>query len=150
MDNILVAVDGSKYSERVVEVATEIAKKTSSAVILTYVIKSSLEETNALMEFERIENVKDAYAAYLQDIGTTVLSRYKPKFDEAKISCQTRIETGNPAEMILKVAEIQKPKYIVLGLRGLHGLARIRSLGSIARRVIENSECPVIVVGQND
>jgi nucleotide-binding universal stress UspA family protein len=31
-------------------------------------------------------------------------------------------------------------------LKGLHGLARFRSLGSISRRVLEHSELPVVVV----
>ena len=35
---------------------------------------------------------------------------------------------------------------IVLGVKGLHGLARFRSMGSVARNVIENSPVPVLSV----
>lgn len=149
MDSILVAVDGSKYSDKVVQVAADMAKKTSSVVILTYVIKEPAEEPEGIKEFERIENFKDAYAEYLQDLGKDLLSRVRSKFDEAKVPCETLIETGNPAERILEIAKTEKPRLIVLGLRGLHGVARIRSLGSIARRIIENSECPVLVVPES-
>ena len=104
------------------------------------------EEPEGLKDYEKVENYRDAYAAYLQDIGNEILSKIKSKLAEAKISCETLVETGNPAERILEIAKTEKPLLIILGLRGLHGVARIRSLGSVARRVIENSECPVLVV----
>ena len=146
MESILVAVDGSRYSDKIVQAAIDMAKKTSSVVILTYVIKAPAEEPDGVKEFERVENFRDAYAAYLQDLGNDLLSKIRSKFDEAKIPCETLIETGNPAERILEIVKTEKPTLVVLGLRGLHGVARIRSLGSVARRVIENSECPVLVV----
>ena len=36
MESILVAVDGSRYSDKIVQAAIDMAKKTSSVVILTY------------------------------------------------------------------------------------------------------------------
>ncbi len=50
------------------------------------------------------------------------------------------------ADEILNVANVEKVRMIVIGIKGLHGLAKIRSLGSVTRRVAENAECPVLVV----
>lgn len=150
MENILVAVDGSKYSEKTVKIATEIATKTPAVITLLYVIKAPSEEPEGLKEFERTENAKDAYATYLQEIGNKVLSSVGKILTEAKISYESIVDMGNPAERILEVAGNKKSKFIVLGLRGLHGVARLESLGSVARRVIENSKCPVIVVPTTD
>ena len=50
------------------------------------------------------------------------------------------------ADEILNVANVEKVRMIVMGIKGLHGLAKIRSLGSVTRRVVENADCPVLVV----
>ncbi len=55
-------------------------------------------------------------------------------------------EFGNPVERILETARLQDAVMIVVGLHGQHSIGLIRSLGSIARRVIENASCPVLVV----
>lgn len=140
MDSILVAVDGSKHTEKVVQVATELAKKTSSEIILAYVIKAPAVEPERFKDYEKVENYRDAYAAYLQEIGNDILSKIRSKLAESKISCKTLVETGNPADRILEIAKVEEPMLIILGLRGLHGVERIRSLGSVARRIIENSK----------
>lgn len=63
---------------------------------------------------------------------------------------RTMTPTGNPAAEILDIAELEASKMIVLGVRGLHGIARFRTLGSVARNVIEHSTIPVICVPSSE
>jgi nucleotide-binding universal stress UspA family protein len=146
MPSILVAVDGSAHSKKVVEYSSDVAKRLSASVTLVYVIKNPPEETQEIVEYEKAENFPDAYANYLRGLGNAVVSKLAKPFEGRGVSCRTLVEYGNPAERILEVALTDKSEMIIVGLRGLHGVARIRSLGSVSRRVIENALCPVIVV----
>jgi len=46
----------------------------------------------------------------------------------------------------LEYISAQKVFTIVVGMKGLHGVSRIRSLGSVSRRIVENSTRPVLIV----
>ena len=146
MEEILVAIDGSGESNEIVKSAIDLSKRTSLPVALVYVIKNGQEEPEAIREFERVERFHDAYANYLQDIGKKVTTKLKEVLEKQNIPCRTIVEIGNPADRILNVAETGDAKFIVVGLKGLHGINRIRSLGSVSRRVVDNAKCPVLVV----
>ncbi len=146
MEEILVAVDGSEESNEIVNSAIDLSKRTTLPIALLYVIKDGQEEPEAIREFEKVERFHDAYANYLQDLGKKVTTKLKEVVEKENISCRTIIELGNPADRILNVAETDGAKFIVVGLKGLHGINRIRSLGSVSRRVVENAKCPVLVV----
>ncbi|MDA2920376.1 universal stress protein [Desulfobacterota bacterium AH_259_B03_O07] len=61
----------------------------------------------------------------------------------------TRIETGMPHELILKVAEEENVDLIVMGKRGLGLLDRL-TIGSTSLRVLRNSRIPVLCVKKRD
>ena len=35
---------------------------------------------------------------------------------------------------------------VIIGSNGLHGLAKIKGLGSVSRKVWENVRCPVVII----
>ena len=53
---------------------------------------------------------------------------------------------GSAAEQILRFAKSNKIDMIVMGSRRLKGILKIKALGSIARKVSEIADCPVLVV----
>jgi len=146
MNEILVAVDGSKHSFKIVDVACEIAKSLSTGIVLVYVMHLQDQEPEGIRAFEKAEQYPDAYADYLQDLGEEVTSKLSDTITKAGVQVRSVTPSGNAAAEILDVAEVDKVKMIVVGVKGLHGLSRIRSLGSVARRVIENSSVPVLTV----
>lgn len=126
--------------------AIDLSKRTSLPILLVYVIKDGQEEPEAIKEFEKAEHFHDAYVNYLQELGKKVTMKLKQVAEKENIPCRTIVEIGNPAERILNLAEAGDSKFIVVGLKGLHGINRVRSLGSVSRRVVENAKCPVLVV----
>jgi nucleotide-binding universal stress UspA family protein len=145
VDNILVAIDGSEHSNRVVDYACNLAKKISAKILLVYVMNPP-PEPEAIEAFERSERYQDAYADYVKALGESVTQKFQERVEKQGLNCTVSMPSGNPAEEIMEIAQIEKPELIVIGLKGLHGLARFRSLGSISRRVLEHSELPVVVV----
>lgn len=146
MNEILVAVDGSKYSFKVVDVACEIAKSLSAGILLVSVIHLPEEPPEGVEEYEKVEQYPDAYADYLKDLSEQVTSKFTDVIKKAGVPVRVLTPSGHPSEVILQVAESEKTRLIVIGAKGLHGLSRFRSLGSVARHVIENSTVPILVV----
>ena len=146
MPQIVVAVDGSKHSEKVVDVACQFAKNLDSSIVLIYVLRKIPEEPEGVKAFEESEHYKEAFATYLEQLGKEVTTKLGARTEGQKIQCVTMTEFGNPVERILETAHLQNAKMIVLGMHGQHNVGLIRSLGSVARRVIESADCPVLVV----
>jgi nucleotide-binding universal stress UspA family protein len=146
MNEILVAVDGSKHSFRIVDVACQIAKPLSAGIILVYVMHVPSEEPEGVKTFEKVEQFPDAYSDYLEGLGEEVTGKLSEVIQKAGIPVRAVTPTGNPANEILNVADIENPMLIIVGVKGLHGIARFRSIGSVARNIIENSRVPVVSV----
>jgi len=66
---------------------------------------------------------------------------------QAQLPVESDIEivTGDPAEEIVRLANIHQADMIVLGCRGLTGLKRIVQ-GSVSSEVLEAANCSVLVV----
>ena len=145
-DDILVAIDGSKFSINVIDVALDIAKGMSLKILLVHVLKNEPEETEGMVTFERADDYKDAYADYLQQYGEQIIEEFSHAIEKSGVPFRSIVPTGNPAGEIIEIAKLEKVKMLVIGMKGHHGIGRIVSLGSVARRVVENSPCPVVVV----
>ena len=143
MGNILVAVDGSKYSDRVVEYSCDLARKLTSSIILMYVSRyPDLVEDYIAMGGSNPSPMGE----HPVTMAENVISKLGEKIKKEKIPYEVVIESGNPAGKILEKSFAKNSDMIVVGLKGLHGVDQIRSLGSVARRVLENARCPVVVV----
>ena len=53
---------------------------------------------------------------------------------------------GNVANEILKFVEKKKISLIVIGSLGLHGIGKLKTLGSVSRKITEEAKCPVLLV----
>jgi len=80
------------------------------------------------------------------EVAEAVTSKLAEIIRAEQISYEVVFETGNPAEKVVTTASDRRASMIILGLKGLHGLEKIRSLGSVSRSVIENAPCPVLVI----
>jgi nucleotide-binding universal stress UspA family protein len=84
---------------------------------------------SAKLQAEALERVQIAYCG-----SKGVKAHYKIIVD------------GNIAEEILKVAKKKAADLIVIGSQGLHGISRLKTLGSVSRKVSELASCPVLIV----
>jgi nucleotide-binding universal stress UspA family protein len=143
MFEILVAVDGSDFSEKVVEFSCELAKKLSYGIALVYVSKNP----DLVEEYIGVgSRAPSQRAAPYVQVAERLTSKFAEYVSEQGIPVEVILETGNPSDKIITIALFRKTSLIAIGLRGLHGIGRIRSLGSVSRQVLEEAPCPVIVV----
>lgn len=140
---LVVAIDGSTHSERIVKYAVQLAKKLSANIVLLYVAPAT-QIPEAYKQYAKEENVSES--DYYDAVGRQILAKYATLVKDEGLDCEAIAEVGNAAENIMRVAKERESELIIVGLQGLHGLARVRSLGSVSRRIIENSSSPVLTV----
>lgn len=145
MERMLVAVNGSKHSEKVADVAAELAKELSAQIILIFVMpRPDVPEDYA--DYARREVLKNPVASYLNDVSEQIITRLGARIRKKGVEFEAIYHLGNPVEKIVETAESRKVGLVVVGMHGLHRVGRIWALGSVSRKIIENSRVPVLVV----
>jgi nucleotide-binding universal stress UspA family protein len=144
LGEILVAVDGSKYSNKIVDFACDLAKKMEEKLVLIYVSKDPEIVEDYIEVGGRTPESSTHKAAVA--IAESITSDLAKRIEDKGIAHEVVLESGHPAEKIVSTVTERKCDMIVIGLKGLHGVDRIRSVGSVSRRVLESSPCPVAVV----
>ena len=133
---ILVPVDGSKYSNRALAHACNLAKKYDSRISLIYVIDNS----RVILFVSR----KD-YLNELKNFGKKVLEKATRMTEKRKVKSKQVMKEGKPAQQILNFVKKEKHDLIVVGNKGLGSIDRF-FMGSVSTKLVNNSQCPVLVV----
>ena len=141
-ETLLVAVDGSAHSDKIVREGCELAKRLSAKIVLLYVPKFP-DLAEEYMEFGG-RSPSSLRAEKYVEVAETFTSKLAEIIQTEQIPCEVVFETGNPAEKVVRTASDRRASMIILGLSGLHGFGKIGSHGSVARSVIENTSCPVL------
>lgn len=142
---IIVPVDGSQSSWRALEEAMVVGKKFESELVVMTVTQPY--NNAALLAVPLDHNVLDKTNATLQEVGTGVLNAAEDKTKEAAYPFKTsfRLEVGHPSERILEVCKSQEADAIVLGSRGLSGIAEF-FLGSVSSKIAQYAKVPVLII----
>ncbi len=137
LKTLLVALDGSELSDYVIQTLQTLHLQPETKVILTHVISTS--GTDVEVAVDRPQS--DAEGLPYRHIEKQLQSY------QQELACQTELEivTGDPAEEIIRLANIYRADLIVIGNRGLTGLNRIIK-GSVSSQVVEDAHCSVLVV----
>jgi nucleotide-binding universal stress UspA family protein len=137
--SIVVGTDGSPSADAAVARAAEIAKATSSQVhlVTAYPDVPSFRET--------IASSAKAEPIELRQVAEGVLSRESRPLEDDGIEVMTHASEGDPADVLINVAQKVGADLIVVGARGLSGLQRFL-LGSVSSKLSHHSPISVMVV----
>jgi nucleotide-binding universal stress UspA family protein len=135
-ERILVALDGSIYSEQALDQAISMSTVCNSVLFAVSVVEAyptSLKSGPGI-EAKIEKDTRD----YLERVGRKVANE--------NISFEPIVHVGGqPHEFIVKEAKKRNIDLIVMGTHGRTGLKRI-ILGSVAQKVIGYAPCSVLVV----
>ena len=134
--NILVPLDGSKYSEKALLQACDLAKNYQSHLILLYVV----EKTIPINLLDRKE-----YLKILRKFGNKVLIKGKQTSNQQGIDSKIVMKEGNVTNEIVKLAKKEHCNLIIVGNKGLGAAARF-FLGSTSNKLANNSPCSILIV----
>jgi nucleotide-binding universal stress UspA family protein len=134
--NILVPLDGSKYSEKALLHACDMAKNYQSRLILLYVVEK-------LISINPLD--RKAYLEMLRKVGNDVLVKGKKTALKQGIDSKIVLKEGNIANEIIKLAKKEQCNLIVVGNKGLGATARF-FLGSVSNKLANNSPYSILIV----
>jgi nucleotide-binding universal stress UspA family protein len=138
LKKILLAYDGSEGAKQALKFALDLAKVHQAEVCAVAVAeRSPIQEISP----GELEAETDFFNRYYQD----QLAKAQEVAAEAGIALKTQLETGHPAQSIVKAAEDGNVDLIVLGHRGLSGVWA-KLLGSVAEKVSTHAHCSVLIV----
>ena len=145
-EKILVALDGSEYADRALNVALDLAEKYTAEIVLLTVfhpvfIPVGSEWNLSYPQFmeKYLEDLKVCH----ENVLSEALQKVKLKIPNLKVS--KKLEKGRPTDKIIETAKEGNFDIIVMGSRGLGGVRQLL-LGSVSDRVADQAPCPVLIV----
>jgi nucleotide-binding universal stress UspA family protein len=147
---VLVVIDGSERTGRVIAYGLSLVQdgRAIEAVLLGVVAEPPDERLRGYGSFKR-----DEIHARLKDVlGQRAVEAAARRFDQAGVSHKERIEVGDPAETILRVAGEEGCDLVLLGdapagmLRRWLPKAIGLSVATVASQVAQLATVPVVVV----
>jgi len=136
---ILVPLDGSKFSECILEHVKAIATGCDvPQVVLLWVIEP-IRHVYEMGEEWRRNSEKNAEAA-----ATEYLSQVAAGLQEEDIAAETTVVRGQAAEEILDYVKNNQVDLVMMSTHGRSGISRW-FLGSVAERVVRHCVAPVLV-----
>jgi len=156
---ILVAVDGSKYSEKAVDYALEIAEKFSASILLLNVFPPLIEygyqpemlsqgTASGFVQVPIGGQVNSAsFLKELRKIHKAVLSKSYQRAVKLRpnLKITTQLIEGKVSTQIIETATDGEFDLIVMGHRGAGSISEVL-LGSTSERVVQQASCSVLIV----
>ena len=134
---ILVAVDGSAHSDKVIETAIEYAQLLNAKVILVHCHKKFPNLLGEPMRHDTIYNTLHN--------AEQLIAPYTKRLREAEIDVEERLMEKPAKAVIPDIAKIENCSLIIMGSRGLTNLEGL-VVGSVTTRVLHTTPCSVLVV----
>ena len=139
---ILVPVDGSEGSWRALADALEIGGKFGSELVVVNVIQPF--NNAALLAMPGGSVILDRDNTELEEIGNHILELAKEKVGAYPQTVEYLVEVGHPSERIIAIAGKSECDAIIIGSRGLSGIAEF-FLGSVSSKVAQYANVPVLI-----
>ena len=145
-EKILLAVDGSKHSQKAAQAGIELAKSTNGKVTALFVIDVAKEyEGIGGVSWNIADKVVEGVKSSLQECSNDTLKLVGEMAQKAGVPFEAKTVEGQPAVEIMKMAESANMELIVMGRLGRTGISKFL-MGSVAEKVIRNSKVPVLMV----
>src|SRR5690625_279967 len=138
-EKIIIAVDGSKASEKAFKKAVEIAKRNNAKLILAHIVDTRTFATAEAYD----KSLSERAEKYANDL----LNEYVENAKESGITdVELVIQYGSPKVAIAKeIAPEHEADLIIVGATGLNAVERFL-IGSVSESVARYAKCDVLIV----
>jgi len=133
INKILCGYDFLPNSQKALEIAVELAKKTDAEI---EILHSDYDEWFA--HFKKV--YEEVYSKKVN-----LLKQLEEELKKQNLKVKTKIEKGKPEKVILKEIEEYNPDLTILGKRRSPEIKKV-FLGTVAMKVIKGTEKPILIV----
>ncbi len=135
---VLVPVDFSSNTEKLVEFGFYVAKQFSASVDFLYVVEPI--PADAMIGSTMITDYREVAVSSAIKRMEEMVKDLREKYPD----CSGEVVYGDPVDMIVEKAGDDESRLIVISTHGAKGLERIL-IGSVTERVVKRARCPVMV-----
>lgn len=137
MRKIAAAIDGSDYSDNVLDKAIEYARLLNAEILLIYCHR----------KFPKLlgQPYRDQIISTIMDETDAAVGPFLEKLAASGVPYEERFMEGPAGTTIPQVAECEQCELIIMGSRGLSNIEGLL-IGSVTNRVLLLAKCPVLVV----
>jgi len=172
-NNILCSIDGSDHSNKALNVAIDLTKKYDARLVILHVPHRS-ENIDALQRFAEVEGLAKHVNTEIQrlqsrddrialatgsafqdsgisprlliEVGQHIIDGAKGHAERKGLdNVNARLESGDPADRILRCVDEENIDCVVMGSRGLSNIKGL-FLGSVSHKVANRAPCTCITV----
>ena len=139
-DSIVVGTDGSPSAKRAVAQGARLAV----ALDCTLHVVSAYEPLRGARIVGAPEGAAQIWKVRPDAQVEAITSEAGAFARNLGVKVQMHALTGDPAEALLEIAELEQADLIVVGNRGMHGVGRV--IGSVPSKVSHRAGCDVLIV----
>lgn len=149
---ILVPHDGHSMSDKALKYAVDIAKSMDMRIIIVRVIDEMISISTMAqvrdVERDRLREDMESQLAGEREQEYNKLKKQLSIANSRGVEASALVLEGDAVKKIISTINEEKPYIIVVGSRKLQsrGLSKLNFLGSIARKLAEESKYPVLIV----
>jgi nucleotide-binding universal stress UspA family protein len=137
LSTVAVGTDGSATASKAVEAAADIAERFGAKLVLLSAFEGTDRPTGGG------SGADERQWAYNNDARVReLLNRTEHEMRERNIECSSLHDEGDPADVLVRLAEESGADLLVIGNLGMHR----RVLGSVPNTVTHKAPCSVYVV----
>jgi nucleotide-binding universal stress UspA family protein len=138
--NVLVPINGSEASTRVLDSIIANRDRFTVTLTLLHIINTHKLAYRMIPDFQ-IEMIQER----AEEAGNLLLKEAHERLVMAGISTISRLETGDPRELICHIANEEPFDLLIIGR---HGMGEIRDVlfGDVANHVLHKTKIPVLLV----
>ena len=151
-EKVLYSTDFSPLAEYALDYVKKLKEAGAKEVIVVHVVDDLSIElpdgADLLREKELFKILPEVDQEYVTSIVER-LEAIKQELEKRELSAKLYLKYGNIPRQIVKVADKESVKLIVMGAHG-KGLLTEIILGSVSTDVIRNANCPVLIVKKRE
>lgn len=146
---ILLPHAGTPAGDEALKHAIYVSGESSRIIILHIVEAIQYPPSFALSSSERsslLKSIDEVNEEMRQDMEKK-MEKYTQQCKENNIKSKVQVVIGDASEIILDTVEKEKVDLIVMSKRRkLKGVKKLLSLGSVSRKIVENTSCPILLI----
>ncbi|MGW8287041.1 MAG: universal stress protein [Desulfobulbales bacterium] len=135
--NVLVPVDFSENSKKILEAAKYLSGMCEADLHVVFVVQSFDDYSGFFVPHMPV--------AKFEEEMMQAAEQKMEKFLEGQKNIDAKVLVGDVAEEIIRHAEESNMDMIIMGTHGYKGLEKVM-FGSVAEKVVRSSPCPVLTI----
>ena len=137
ISTVAVGTDGSETANKAVNEAAELARRFDAKLVLLSAFDDSRRQTT-----DPDQDIELQWASNPAARVTSILEVLESELSGSGLACETRADKGDPAEVLVRLADECGADLLVICNRGM----KRRVLGSVPNTVTHKAHCSVLVV----